>query len=173
MANSNLSKFSSPIPGQSLATEPQARPWESPAKYSDPDSALEYYAKKLADPTVTAHMLQILESGYPIADLVDAMTLGGVLQGLHTIDVAVMISPVVFELIQTVAKETGIDYKAGANEESKPPTSALMQLALKEPLENEQMQISNEEELDRLNEAFQTQGLMERERDPDIREEQI
>ena len=36
MFDHDAAQFTAPIPGQSLTTEPQGRPWETPAKYSDP-----------------------------------------------------------------------------------------------------------------------------------------
>ena len=101
----DVAQFNNPIPGQSLTTEPGARPWERPAKYSSPEEALDYYLEQLALPEKTAQMLEILESGFPATDLVDAITLGGVMQGLHTIDVAVIIAPVIFELITSVKRD--------------------------------------------------------------------
>ena len=46
-------QFSAPIPGQSLTTEPKGRPWETPAKYSDPEDALEYYVSQISIPERT------------------------------------------------------------------------------------------------------------------------
>ena len=138
MVNRDLSKFSSAIPGQSLTTELGARPWETPPKYSTPNEALEYYVQKLRDPDITAHMLQIVEAGYPIADLVDAIVLGGVMQGLHTIDVAVMISPIIFELIKTVAESTDTNFKDGVTKQEEAPKAAVMEMAARQVSESDQ-----------------------------------
>jgi len=181
MINRDLSKFSSAIPGESLTTELGARPWETPPKYSTPNEALEYYLQKLREPDTTAHMLQILESGYPITDLVDAIVLGGVMQGLHTIDVAVLISPIIFELIKTVAESTDTDYKDGVAQQEKTPKAAVMELASRQSSENGQLEISetdqletsDNDELNRLTEAVESQGLMARELGPINEEERV
>ena len=93
MFDHDAAQFTAPIPGQSLTTEPQGRPWETPAKYSDPEDALTYYVSKIGTADRTAHMLEVLESGLPAAKLVDSITLAGVMEGLHSIDTAIIISP--------------------------------------------------------------------------------
>ena len=113
MPNIEITEMTAPIPGQSLTAELGSRPWERPAKYSDPEDALEYYVKQISLPDRTAHMLEILELGYPVAPLVDSMLIAGVMQGLHTLDVAVLISPAMFKLITAVADEVGVEYKTG------------------------------------------------------------
>jgi len=113
MPNIEITEMTAPIPGQSLTAELGSRPWERPAKYSDPEDALEYYVKQISLPDRTAHMLEILELGYPAATLVDSILIAGVMQGLHTIDVAVLISPAMFKLITAIADEVGVEYKTG------------------------------------------------------------
>ena len=151
----DVAQFNNPIPGQSLTTEPGARPWERPAKYSSPEEALDYYLEQLALPEKTAQMLEILESGFPATDLVDAITLGGVMQGLHTIDVAVIIAPVIFELITSVADTAEIDYKEGLqpSEENRLNDGSLIARAMSSPPEEKLMEKVMSEEGDRVREA--------------------
>jgi hypothetical protein len=160
MPDFETSRFSAPIPGQSLTTEPKGRPWETPAKYSDPEDALEYYVSEISAPERTAHMLEILESGLPATRLVDGITLAGVMEGLHSIDTAVIISPSLFDLITAVADETGIEYKTGLNSKaSDGPDDSMIAMAFAEPEAEEIRETFNEEDLDRLSEAIsQTSG---------------
>ena len=109
----NAARFQAPIPGQSLTTELGARPWERPAKYSDPEEALSHYTSTLSGPTMAGRLFDILESGFPATHIVDGLTLGGVMQGLHTIDVAVVISPAIYEFITGIADLAEIDYETG------------------------------------------------------------
>ncbi len=156
-------QFSAPIPGQSLTTEPKGRPWETPAKYSDPEDALEYYVSQISIPERTAHMLEVLESGLPATRLVDGITLAGVMEGLHSIDTAIMISPSLFDLITAVADETGIEYKNGlAREDTGVPDDSMIARAFAEPEAEEIRETFNEEELDRLVEGINksSSGLM-------------
>ena len=170
MPDFETAQFSAPIPGQSLTTEPRGRPWETPAKYSDPEDALEYYVAKLGESDRTAHMLEILESGLPVANLVDSITLTGVMQGLHSIDTAIIISTSLYDLIDAVADSAGIEYKNGLTSDDKgSPDSFLIERAFKEA---EQIRETfNEEELDQLTKSINRapNGLMSKE----IEEEEV
>ena len=133
MPDINTAQFNAPIPGQSLTTELGNRPWEKPAKFTNPNDALNFYMEQLAIPDTTASMLEVLEQGFPATDLVDAITLGGVLQGLHSIDVAVLVSPAIYEVITSVADEAEIEYKSGLNtsEEENSNDASLVSRAIK------------------------------------------
>ena len=119
MTTPNAARFQAPIPGQSLTKEVGARPWERPAKYSDPEEALRHYTKALSNPAMAGHLFDILESGFPVTHVVDGLTLGGVMQGLHTIDVAILISPAIYEFITGVADLAEIDYETGLERSEK------------------------------------------------------
>lgn len=142
MPDIETTQFLRPIPGQALTTEVGSRPWERPAKYNTPEEALDYYLEQLSLPERTAQMLEIIESGFPIADLVDVITLGGVMQGLHSIDIAVIISPVIYELIVSVADEVKVKYETGLTPSDKNRTkdASLIARAMKEPPEDELME---------------------------------
>tara|TARA_R100000306_G_C4284460_1_gene96837 strand:+ start:34 stop:552 length:519 start_codon:yes stop_codon:yes gene_type:complete len=166
MPDFETSQFSAPIPGQSLTTEPRGRPWETPAKYSDPEDALEYYVAKLGDSDRTAHMLEILESGLPVANLVDSITLTGVMQGLHSIDTAIIISTSLFDLIDAVADNAGIEYKKGLTPNNNgAPDSFMIERAFNEPEAEQVRETFNEEELDQLTKSINrtSNGLMSKE----------
>ena len=160
MPDIDISQFNSPIPGQSLTTEPGSRPWERPSQYSTPEEALDYYVEQLALPEKTAQMLEILESGFPATDLVDAITLGGVMQGLHTIDIAVLISPVLFELITSVADTAEIEYKEGLqpSPENTMNDDSLIARAMSQPPDEELMERAMSEEGEKVRQA--ARGLM-------------
>ena len=96
MQSLDTAQFQAPVPGMSLMTEPQGRPWETPAKYINPEEALSFYIEKLTATQKSSELLAILELGYPVANLIDTITLGGVMQGLHSIDTAIVISPALY-----------------------------------------------------------------------------
>ena len=110
-------QFQAPIPGQSLTTEQGARPWEKPAKFTVPEEAMSYYLDRFSDPNRTAEMLDILESGFPLTNLIDGITMGGVMEGLHSIDLAIILAPALYEFISTIADSVGIEYKTGLDVE--------------------------------------------------------
>lgn len=102
-----------PIPGQSLTAELGGRPWQKPPQYATPEQALEHYIPRLTDPEVYDQLLDVLELGIPAMTIAETMQLGGVMEGLHSIDVGILILPVLVELIAYIGDDAGIDYKLG------------------------------------------------------------
>jgi len=100
-----------PIPGQSLTSEPKNYPWERPPTTVDPNEAIVHYIEKISREDVTDDILDILQTGMPVGTLTDIMLTGGVMNGIHTVDMSLIIAPVVHEYILTVADAAGIEYK--------------------------------------------------------------
>ena len=105
--------FDAPITGQSLTAEIGARPWQQPAKYSSVEDALEHYATKITDPSINDSLLDAVEMGTPVSSIAEILVQGGAMEGLHTIDVSILLLPVVMELIAYVADEAEIEYNMG------------------------------------------------------------
>jgi len=105
--------FDAPIAGQSLTAEIGARPWQQPAKYSSVEDALEHYATKITDPSINDSLLDAVEMGTPVSSIAEILVQGGAMEGLHTIDVSILLLPVVMELIAYVADEAEIEYNMG------------------------------------------------------------
>ena len=99
-----------PIPGQSLTTEVGSRPWQQPAKYSTVEDALEHYATKITDPAINESLLDALEMGTPVSSIAEIVVQSGAMEGIHTIDVSILLLPVLMELIAYVADESEIEY---------------------------------------------------------------
>ena len=87
------------IPGQSLTAPLGDRPWQRPARFTKADETLAFYIERITTPRAANQMFDILEMGVPIASLVDIMQLGGVMEGLHSVDVGVIISPALAEVM--------------------------------------------------------------------------
>jgi|TARA_R110000824_G_scaffold153047_2_gene324551 hypothetical protein len=102
-----------PVPGQSLTAELGARPWQQPAKYIDVEDALEFYANKITDPKINDSLLDSLEMGAPVTTLAEVLVQSGAMEGLHTIDMSIMLLPVIMELIAYTADEAGVKYEMG------------------------------------------------------------
>jgi hypothetical protein len=105
--------FDAPIPGQSLTKEIGSRPWQQPAKYSSVEDALEHYANKITDPSLNESLLDAVEMGTPITSIAEILVQGSAMEGLHTIDVSILLLPVVMELIAYIADEAEIEYNMG------------------------------------------------------------
>ena len=102
-----------PIPGQSLTAEIGARPWQQPAKFTTAEEALEHYATKITNPRINDSLFDALEMGTPVSSIAEIVVQNGAMEGMHTIDVSILILPIIMELVAYVADEAGIDYSMG------------------------------------------------------------
>jgi hypothetical protein len=109
-----------PIPGQSLTSEPGSRPWERPPKYTTVEEALTFHIDNLgSNPKKLASVLDKIEEGAPIALIADTLQTIGVSKGLHTLDVGILVSPVLIEYMKTLAEAEGIDYVIGTEDDAR------------------------------------------------------
>lgn len=116
MAFRETSDFDTPIPGMSLTHELGARPWQTPPEFVSIEEALDFYIPRLTDTNYMGRLIDIIETKIPLTSIADTLTLGGVMQGLHTIDVAVLVNPILVELMEGIAKNAEIDYVVGDDE---------------------------------------------------------
>tara|TARA_R110000824_G_C15151184_1_gene671016 strand:+ start:468 stop:986 length:519 start_codon:yes stop_codon:yes gene_type:complete len=107
--------FVAAIPGQSMTAQLGSVPWQKPPKYATVEEALSFYIPKITNPRAVGSILNNLEAGIPVTTMTNVLQINGVMEGLHTIDVGVLISPVLMELIAFVAEEDGIEYDMGTD----------------------------------------------------------
>jgi len=119
-----------PIPGQSLTSELGNRPWENPPQYTTVEEALEYYIPRILNPALRNDMLNVLEMGVPVTTFANALQISAVMEGKHTIDVGVLVLPVLIEAISYVADMEGIEYNTGTEMETKDNTFSESNIAL-------------------------------------------
>ena len=107
-----VSQFGAPIPGNSLFTHaPGERPWERPAELNTVEEATQFYVTKLAKEEVMDDMMTALVAGVAINPIAEALTLSQVMKGTHTLDVALLVKPIIMEFLAAVADNNDIDYK--------------------------------------------------------------
>jgi len=100
-----------PIPGQSLTDEPQNFAWERPPEIVDPNKAIMYHMDRLSKKDAVESVLFLMEYGYPVDVLTRSILTAAVGEGIHTIDVSLIISPVIEEELGYMARTAGIEYK--------------------------------------------------------------
>ena len=105
--------FDAPIPGQALTHELGARPWQSPPQYSTVDEAVDYYTSRLSTPEATSQIVEILKMGIPVTSLANTIQMGSIMDGKHSIDVGMLVLPLIVEVIMYIAEQEGIDYDDG------------------------------------------------------------
>jgi len=105
--------FEAPIPGMGLTTELGSRPWEQPPQFSSVGEAADYYLENLFSPQGVDTIVSVAEMGGSAIDIAEQMTMVGVQNGLHSVDVGVLVSPILIEGIKTVANFTDISIETG------------------------------------------------------------
>jgi hypothetical protein len=109
-----MQALNGPIPGQSLTVEPKNFAWERPPEIVDPEEAIQMHITRLSDPEMLEDVLDVLEfEEVDIQTLVVGIMRGAVGNGIHSIDVGMMVAPVVHEFIKQAAKAAGIDAEDG------------------------------------------------------------
>lgn len=117
MPDRNEPLIDAPIPGMSMTHEVGARPWQQPAKYTTVEDASKYYITRMQDKQFTETLVNVLEMGVPITTLANTIQLSSVMQGLHSIDVGMLVLPVIMETIKLVADSADIEYNTGLDED--------------------------------------------------------
>jgi hypothetical protein len=103
--------LNAPVPGMSLTTEPGNRPWENPPSLVTVEDAMEFYTKRiLGTPENYDQVLDIIESGLPIRNIANILMKTSIMEGYHTIDVGILVLPVIEELLMSVADIHDVSY---------------------------------------------------------------
>ena len=106
-------QFNRAIPGQSLTTPPKAAPYERPPDVTDPREALELHLDNLMKEGAKDDVLFFLEEGLDLVTLVEGIVRSAVMEGIHSIDISLIIAPVLHEFIKGAALRAGIDFEEG------------------------------------------------------------
>jgi len=108
-----------PIPGMSLVTEPGNRPWENPAMLTTVSEAIDFYTEKLLDEDADDLILLSVDNMLSVEVIADFLTTSGTMNGIHSLDVAFLVNPVVRELIMYVADSANFEYVTSYSEREK------------------------------------------------------
>ena len=109
--------FNAPIPGQSLTSEPRNYAWENPPEFTNPEEALLFHMDRLKDPSKVKAIAGLLVLGLDVVTLTEGIMRGAVADGRQSVDVSMLLGPIIHEYIVGVADAAGIDYDEGLEEE--------------------------------------------------------
>jgi len=165
MAFRETSNFDAPIPGQGLTAELGSRPWQTPPEFTSLEEGVDFYVSRIVQPKMAAQLLDIIEMKIPLTAIAETLTLGGVMQGLHTVDVGILVNPILVELMEGLAKNAEVPYKVGDSDGEDIPDKGILNKAMaslsdidKEELEQE---MSFEDD-NKENVSAEPKGLMSR-----------
>ena len=106
--------YDRPIPGQSLTTQPKNAPYENPPQISDPQKALMHHLEILGAPDATDDILFFISDlGVDVKTLAEGALRQAVMGGVHSVDVSLIIGPVIHEFIRGIPLAAGIDFDEG------------------------------------------------------------
>ena len=90
-----------------------------------------------------AQLIDVMEMGVPLTTLANTIQLAGVMEGKHSIDISMLVSPVIHEYIRVAAKAGGVSVKEfpttkqdADNERNKEALKVMLMKSLDE-IENE------------------------------------
>jgi len=105
--------LNAPIAGQSLTDTPKNYPWERPAEITDPREAIKFHIDGLNEPSAIDNVLELIQMGIPLRALSKTALTTAQMEGIHSVDVSLIIGEVVYEELVSIAEEAGLDYKTG------------------------------------------------------------
>ena len=100
--------FDAPIPGQSLTDTPGNYPWEHPPQFTDVKEASEYVWDRLHDNKLADQIITMLKEGIPVEALARMVIFGGFVEGKWTVDMAILLSEIVFKQITAIGMKSKI-----------------------------------------------------------------
>ena len=153
MADLPEALIDAPIAGQSLTSEVGGWPWEQPPQYTTVEEALEFYVPRLTEPTLQNELMDVIEMGLPLTTIANSLQQGAVMQGKHSLDVGILVMPVLMEVLAYLSEQRGIEFNMGTNVEvDDSPSGVAVKLALKklkakegEPEEEPEQEVEIEE----------------------------
>lgn len=102
--DATVGKMFQPVPpGVSWTAPPKSRPWLNPPEQTDIVDIANGYISKFGDENIVNDLLDTLETEVPLSVIAETIVLQGVASGKHTLDAAVLVMPVVIEVLKTIA----------------------------------------------------------------------
>ena len=98
-------------PGISWTDEPRSQPWTTPPKLVSVKDVAQGYITNMSSSSMINSTLDAIETGTPLAALANAMMLGGVASGIHTVDAGILVIPVIVEMLKTIAELHNVKYQ--------------------------------------------------------------
>ena len=103
-SNATVGEMFQPVPpGVSWTAPPKSRPWLNPPTDVNVVDIANTYISLLGSEEMVNDVLDALETETPLSLIAESLLLNGVSAGKHTLDSAVLIMPVVIEVLKTIA----------------------------------------------------------------------
>jgi GAF domain-containing protein len=106
------------IPGQSLTAEPKNAPYENPPELNTAEDSIMWHLNRLQDKEKFKALADTLELGLDVVTITEGLLRGAVMGGIHSIDISLIIAPVIHEYITSTAEKLDIDFEEGLPDNS-------------------------------------------------------
>jgi hypothetical protein len=159
--------FDRPIPGMGMTHEVGARPWQTPPSLVTVEEATDYYVERMGSDAFKAQLIDVMEMGVPLTTLANTIQLASVMEGIHTVDVGMLMIPIIIEIMITIADSANVKYQTGMEGmENQRPTIAnriISDIMKEKNVKQEDIPMDNEEEMIQEEQPQQEpMGLMSR-----------
>ena len=135
----NIPIFDQPIPCQSLTGEPKNIPWEQPAMMSSVEDVTMFYISGMANQEVIDDLAAVCQTGLSLKPVVDTIVSTGTMNGIHSVDVGMLVKPVIHEFLKQAITSVGVkvsddgrDYQKEAEEKEIKRFQAIVGAYLKD-----------------------------------------
>ena len=157
--------FDRPVPGMGMTFEVGSRPWQTPPELTTVEEATDYYAERMNTDAFKGQLVDVIEMGVPLATLANTIQLASVMEGVHSVDVGMLMIPIIVELLITIADSQGAKYQTGMegmeNERSTAPNRIISDMMREKSMKEDDMPIE-EPQMEMEEEQPQPMGLMAR-----------
>lgn len=103
-SNATVGEMFQPVPpGVSWTAPAKSRPWLNPPNDVNVVDIANTYISLLGSEEMVNDILDALETETPLSLIAESLLLNGVSAGKHTLDSAVLVMPVVIEVLKTIA----------------------------------------------------------------------
>ena len=121
----NEPNMDAPIPGMGMTHELGGRPWQLPPQHTTIEDALDFYIPRLTAKESRRQLFDVLEMGVPVTSVANSIQLSSIIEGKHTVDVGMLVTPIIMEFIMLMADEVKVKYETGLEEVKKMRPSAV------------------------------------------------
>ena len=157
--------FDRPIPGMGMTFEVGSRPWQTPPELTTVEQATDYYVERMNTDAFKGQLVDVIEMGVPLATLANTIQLASVMEGIHSVDVGILMIPIIVELLITIADSQGAKYQTGMegmeNERATAPNRIITDIMRERNMKEEEMPMEEPQEMEQ-EEQMQPMGLMAR-----------
>ncbi len=113
------SRFSAPVPGESLTSAPRNMAFEHPPQFTDLEEATEFVWDQLNKRDNTLALLAMLDKQIPVDGLVNTILSSGFATGKWSPDLAILMTRPVVAMVMAIGKSADIDMRLKTKKKSK------------------------------------------------------